>query len=74
MLKDENIDVLFLTDTDTIALENENSYAVEGYNTILPLRKSADSKVRIIGLIKKQLNFKNQSKKWVNNYILNLPI
>jgi hypothetical protein len=52
MLNDEKIDIMFVTETDTKTLENEKSYQVEGYNTIFPQRKNADSKVRIICLAK----------------------
>jgi hypothetical protein len=46
---------MFVTETDTKKLENEKSYQVDGYSTIFPQRKNADSKVRIICLAKNNL-------------------
>ena len=51
----ENIDVIFLTETDTRNLSNEDSYVIQGYKTILPLFKPEDNLVRIVCLIKESL-------------------
>ena len=55
MLEEEKIDVIFITETDTRDLENENSYQVEGYKTFLPKRNMPNSKIRIISLVKIKL-------------------
>ena len=39
LLKTENIDFAFLTETDTRSLLNEDSYTVAGYKTVLPIKK-----------------------------------
>ena len=54
-MEDEKIDIIFLTETDTKALEKEESYCVKGYHTIFPKRKVFNSKIRIIALIRETL-------------------
>ena len=36
ILKEENIDVIFLTETDTKAITSSSNYQIEGYTTLLP--------------------------------------
>ena len=46
---------MFLTETDTRNLSNEDSYVVHGYKTILPLKKTDNNLVRIVCLVKESL-------------------
>ena len=55
LLKDESIDILFLTETDTRLLEIEKDYSINGFKTIFPLRSSSKDKIRIICLLREEL-------------------
>ena len=48
----ENIDIMMLTETDTQNLLNEESYIIQGYKTILPLKSTGCDLVRIVCLVK----------------------
>ena len=52
LLSSEKIDIMFLTETDTHNLTNEDSYVLQGYKTILPKIKCGENLVRIICLVK----------------------
>ena len=51
LLRTEDIDVLFLTETD-VHLNSVDDFAIKGYNTVLQKRKTTQEKVRIVALIK----------------------
>ena len=51
LLSEEDIDVAFLTETDTTALRKEENYQIPGYKTIFPKRSKENAKIRIIALI-----------------------
>ena len=53
-LKAEDLDILFLTETDTNIM-SEADYKIKGYITIFHLRECNTEKVRIIALIKDML-------------------
>ena len=55
LLTSENIDVIFLTETDTKCLCKEEDYFIQGYKTILPNIDTNCGLVRIIGLVKENL-------------------
>ena len=55
MFKSENVDILFLTETDTRMLVIEDSYKNTDYKTILPLNKKDDDLVRIIFLVNEKI-------------------
>ena len=55
LLDKENIDILFLIETDTSKIESENDYVLNGYKTILPLRNDKSEKIRIMLLIKESI-------------------
>ena len=55
MLKNENIDVIFLTETDTKAIQKEEGYLIQGYKTLFQERKTDQSKLRIVCLVKNSL-------------------
>ena len=55
MLKTEEIDIIFLTETDTRAISSEADYQIQGYKTILPLIDPKCGLVRIIALVKENL-------------------
>ena len=55
LLKSEDIDVIFLTETDTKNTVNEDSYTIEGYKTILPLKSISNNLTRILCLVKENL-------------------
>ena len=55
LLKSEDIDVIFLTETDTKNIVNEDSYKIEGYKTILPLKSISNNLTRILCLVKENL-------------------
>ena len=63
MLKNENIDVIFLTETDTKAIQKEDGYQIQGYKTIFQERKSVQSKLRIVCLVKNSLVQKMKVRK-----------
>ena len=63
LLKNENIDVMFLTETDTKAIPSEDKYQIQGYKTVFQERKSAQSKLRIIWLVKNLLAQKMKVRK-----------
>ena len=56
ILLNENVDVLFLNETDTLAITTEKDYVIKGYYTILQNRKDAGEKLRLICLIKENLS------------------
>ena len=52
LLKNENVDVIFLTETDTLNLANEDDFQIEGYKTVFHLRENDKESLRIIALVK----------------------
>ena len=52
---DENIDVQFLNETDTIQLQKEGDFAINGYSTIFQKRVDNSEKLRLICLVKESL-------------------
>ena len=52
MLKQEDISILFLTETDSTNLENSDSYIIPGFQTVLPLKKEGNNMTRIICLVR----------------------
>ena len=48
LLDEEQIDIIFLTETDTKSLEKEGNYCVKGYETIFPERINFMIKVYIM--------------------------
>ena len=40
LLKNEDLDILFLTETDNQNIKDEDSYKIQGYTTVLQKRKS----------------------------------
>ena len=52
LLNKEEIDVLFLVETDTQMIGEEKDYVVQGYRTILPKLAETDNKIRIMSLVK----------------------
>ena len=56
MLKDESVDILFLTETDTCMLDTEQDYLIDGYKTIFPKRSMSGEKIRIICLISEEIS------------------
>ena len=55
ILKDEKIDVMFLTETDTKAIFAPSDYQIEGFFTVLPLSRDPNKYTRMIGLVKNDL-------------------
>ena len=51
LLKREDIDIIFLTETD-IKLSSEDDYKIEGFKTVFQARESQDDVIRLICLIK----------------------
>ena len=56
LLSDENLDILFLTETDNLNIKNEDSYKIQGYTTVLQNRTNETDVIRILGLIKNEIN------------------
>ena len=48
LLKDESLDILFITETDTNMLDSEEDYLIEGYKTIFPKKSENVKKLGII--------------------------
>lgn len=55
MLKSENIDIIFISETDTKELKTEADYQIAGYKTIFQKRKTDSNILRIICLIKDEI-------------------
>ena len=55
LIKQEELDILFLVETDTTAIANEEDYKIDDFSTILPKRNREDGSIRIIGLVKKHM-------------------
>ena len=55
LIKQEELDILFLVETDTTAIANEEDYKIDDLSTILPKRNREDGSIRIIGLVKKHM-------------------
>ena len=55
MLDSEDIDILFLTETDTKSIVKEKNYQIEGFTTVLQIRKDENSYLRIIALVKNHI-------------------
>ena len=55
LLVEEKIDIMFLTETDSFAINKESDYLIKGYQTILPKTSGHNSKIRIITLIKNEM-------------------
>ena len=51
ILKTEDIDIMFITETDTKYIEKESDYKIEGYKTVLPLVNGNNALIRIICLL-----------------------
>jgi hypothetical protein len=52
MLNELSIDIVFLKETDSRALDKEDKFSKQGYTTILPEKEEESSKVRVIALVK----------------------
>ena len=55
LLRTENIDIIFLTETDTSMLISDETYTIAGYKTVVPEKMSDSELVRIVCLIKEKL-------------------
>ena len=55
MLKQENLNVLFLVETDVILENVKENYKIENYQTVTTKHESENEKVRVIGLIEENL-------------------
>ena len=55
MLKSENIDIIFISETDTKELKTEADYQIAGYKTIFQKRNTDSNILRIICLIKDEI-------------------
>ena len=51
LLKRQNLDVLFLVETDTASIKDEKDYRISGYKTLFPLKEDQNQKTRLIALI-----------------------
>ena len=56
ILREEMLNILFLTETDTMAISDPKDYQIEGYKTVLPILSSENKKVRIICLIENSIS------------------
>jgi hypothetical protein len=55
IIKDNSLDLVFLTETDTTAVNNENDYRITGFKTLVQNKKDTSSPTRIICLINERL-------------------
>ena len=55
LIENENIDVLFLNETDSNQLQTESDFTITGVNTIFQKREDNCEKVRLICLVKESL-------------------
>ena len=55
LLQDEKIDIIFLTETDTKAIQSSADYSIAGFKTVFQNRKSPNDNLRIVGLIKNEI-------------------
>ena len=51
MINNEEINIMFLVETDTNAINKEEDYKIEGFKTVLPLKSGEDKHTRILGLV-----------------------
>ena len=49
------INVIFLIETDTLAVKTDNDYQISGFKTIVQNKKSKTEMIRIICLVKNEL-------------------
>ena len=56
ILKEEEVDIMFLTETDTRAVLKETDYQLAGYNTILPKKVNDLEYTRIIALVSHKIS------------------
>ena len=52
LLKTENLDVMILTETDSNMIKSKEDYRIEGYETVIQLRKDDNEKTRLVMLIR----------------------
>ena len=52
LLNNEDIDIAFITETDTKELRKETDYLISGFKTFFPSRKNDFSKIRILAFVK----------------------
>ena len=55
LLESQKIDVLFLVETDTNIITEENDFKIKGYSTVFPTKKEDDCKTRRICLVSEKL-------------------
>ena len=54
LINKEDLDILFLTETD-VRLNNEEDFKLCGFNTIFHKRENNEEKIRLIALVKTSL-------------------
>ena len=54
-LNAEDIDIIFLSETDTKSLRTEEDYYIKGYNAIFHKRKDEVSILRLVCLVKTEI-------------------
>lgn len=55
IIKENSLDIVFLTETDTSSVNNENDYLIAGFKTLVQNKKETSSPTRIICLINERL-------------------
>ena len=55
LLLSEDIDLIFLTETDNKNIQKEDNYVIQGYKTILPLFNKSKPKIRIMALVRNEI-------------------
>ena len=55
IIKENSLDIVFLAETDTTAVNNENDYLIAGFKTLVQNKKETSSPTRIICLINERL-------------------
>lgn len=56
LLRKENLDIMFLVETDTRSIKEEKDYKIGEYKTVLPKQKDTETNIRIIGLIAEKIS------------------
>ena len=64
------IDIFFLTETDTKAINCETDYVIQGYQTIFHERKNPNDVQRLICLVKEDLMNNIRSMRSITNEML----
>ena len=62
ILKEENVDIMFLTETDSKTIKKDTDFQIAGYDTVLPLIEKDNDNIRIIALVSQKIRNKVKTR------------